>query len=415
MCGIAGIISASGEREPESGARGAGLREALARMVKYLDHRGPDDRGLSVLSPKGCEVGLGHTRLSILDLSTAGHQPMSDPRTGNQITYNGEVYNFRELRGALGEGPDAWRSQSDTEVILRAYQRDGRECLENLRGMFAFGLWDAGRRKLLLARDRLGIKPLYYYAGRGFFLFASEVKALLESGLVPRRLDRLGLWHYLAYQSVPAPRTLVEGVRALEPGSWMTVDERGEREAGCYWNMLSRGTAEARDAAPAESRRRVRELLHEAVALNLVSDVPVGAFLSGGLDSSAVVALMREAGAAPRTFTVGFAESGYDEASQARRTAAHFQTVHTEIRLTQERLLEQLPEALAVMDQPTGDGLNTYVVARAVREQGIKVALSGLGGDEFFAGYPSFTRLKRMMRYGRWWGGTPLALRSLAA
>ncbi len=412
MCGIAGILATPGVL---TGDGPAAVREALDRMVKRLGHRGPDDQGVAVLEGETAGVAMGNTRLAILDPSPAGHQPMRDPATGDWITYNGEVYNYRELRGTLVPDPGGWRSQTDSEVVLRAYARWGSECLEHLRGMFAFAIWDARRRALFLARDRLGIKPLYYYAGDGFFLFASEVRALLASGLVPRRLDGVALWEYLAYQSVPAPRTLIEGVRALPPGSWLTVESPGTISQGWYWNLLEQASPAARAATAAESRRRIGELLREAVALHLVSDVPVGVFLSGGIDSSAVVALVREAGQCPRTFSVAFPERRYDESRYARQVAGRFDTDHTEILLRERDLLDQLPDALAAMDQPTGDGVNTYVLSRAVRSAGVKVALSGLGGDEFFAGYPSFTRLARAASCLGLWGHAPAALRSLAA
>jgi asparagine synthase (glutamine-hydrolysing) len=412
MCGIAGILSIAGEAEL-SGADA--LRPPLERMVEHLSHRGPDDSGVSIFQEQSVAVALGHTRLSIIDLSPAGHQPMFDPRTGNWITFNGEIYNFREVRERLDEDDASWRSESDTEVILRAYERWGRDCLQHLRGMFAFALWDHARQELFIARDRPGIKPLYYFSAPGLFLFASEVRVLLASDLVPRKLDAVALWEYLGYQSVPAPRTLVEGVRVLKPGCWMTVDAAGSIKEESYWDLLGNAAPEAQTASVSESRRRVREILEESVALHLVSDVPVGAFLSGGIDSSAIVALVREAGQRPRTFSVVFDESAYDENVYARAVARRFQTEHTEVRLTDRALLDQLPLALEQMDQPTGDGVNTYVVSRAVRSTGIKVALSGLGGDEFFAGYPSFKRLRRIMKLLRHWDSTPVFLRSLAA
>ena len=426
MCGIAGILVSSRSFEhdllPAEGGRLA-AHEALERMVQGLRHRGPNGDGIAPADRgRPSTVVLGHTRLAILDLSPAGQQPMCDPVTGNSITYNGEIYNYRELRGELevkregaGGGDAGWRSRTDTEVILKGYARWGRDCLERLRGMFAFAIWDASQQMLFLARDRLGIKPLYYYAGNGFFLFASEVRALLASGLVPRRLDPVALWEYLGYQSVPAPRTLIQGIHTLPPGAWLTVDTAGTMCEGRYWDLLEHASPEARSATAAESRRRVGELLREAVAMHLVSDVPLGAFLSGGIDSSAIVALMREAGQVPQTFSVVFAESRYDEARYARQVATHFATDHTEIPLTQQDLLDQLPEALAAMDQPSGDGVNTYMVSRAVRSAGVTVALSGLGGDEFFGGYPSFARLGHMARFLHLWGYTPASLRTLTA
>lgn len=418
MCGIAGLIRTGRESElPENVALAA-----VSRMVDVLRHRGPDGSGLQQVTAFGdaagarsVEVVLGHTRLAILDLSAAGQQPMTSSEGDLHITFNGEIYNFEQLRHELG--PDGWRSHSDTEVILRAYARWGTACVHHLRGMFAFALWDGRRQELFLARDRLGIKPLYYYApaARGHLVFASEVRALIASGLVPRQLDRVGLSQYLAYQSLPAPRTLIEGVTAVPPGSWIVVSANGRLIQERYWDLLDNASTAAEDTGREDGLKTVSDLLHESVALHLVSDVPVAAFLSGGIDSSAVVALMRECGRVPRTFSVGFTEQKYDETPHARIVAARFQTEHTEVVLSESELLDQLPAALAAMDQPTGDGVNTYVVARAVRDAGIKVALSGLGGDELFAGYPSFRRLQRTAPLFAAWGRSPRRLRVLAA
>lgn len=419
MCGIAGIFLTPAARDG-SGSRADGdcggsapLNELMQGMAKCLQHRGPDDKGYWVSNEDG--IGLSHTRLAILDLSSAGHQPMLERRTRNVLTFNGEIYNYRDLQPLLETSGDPWTSQSDTEVILRAYARWGKGCLEHFRGMFAFALWDARQRTLFLARDRFGIKPLYYYAKDGLFIFASEVRTLLESELVPRRIDPIALNEYLTYQSVPAPRTLIEGVRALPPGTWLTVNGRGEIEQNSYWSLLDNASVEAEHDTEAHSRRRVGELMRESVAYHMVSDVPVAAFLSGGIDSGIVTALMAEAGHTPQTFSVIFTEGAYTEARYARQVAAHLQTAHTEILLTEQKLLDQLPGALSAMDQPTGDGVNSYVIARAVSSAGVKVALSGLGGDELFAGYPSFTRLRRADKYLRLWGHAPAAFRSLAA
>jgi asparagine synthase (glutamine-hydrolysing) len=425
MCGIAGILVRAGAAGFGSETTGDLPRSAASiarRMVAALAHRGPDGRAVQTLDAgPGVSVAFGHTRLAILDLSPDGRQPMPNPGTGDWITHNGEVYNFAELRSELripgreeASGGGGWRSRTDTETILHAYGKWGEQCLERLRGMFAFAIWDARRRRLFAARDRLGIKPLYYFTGDGFFLFASEVRALIASGLVPRRLDRQATWEFLGYQSVPSPRTLVEGVSALPPGGWLRVKIDGTVETHDYWDLLERASAEARTATPAESRRHVGDLLREAIDLHLVSDVPVGTFLSGGIDSSAVVALIREAGQVPRTFSVAFPERAYDETHHARRIAARFGADHSEILLKESDLLDQLPDALGAMDQPTGDGVNTYVVSRAVRSAGMKVALSGLGGDEFFGGYPSFHRAKRAARCLTLWGRLPAALRASA-
>jgi asparagine synthase (glutamine-hydrolysing) len=377
-------------------------------MLNALAHRGPDDQGTVVLDGEAATVGLAHRRLSILDLTAAAHQPMCDERTGNHLVFNGEIYNFRGLRPRIS---DVWRSQSDAEVVLQGYGKWGRDVLEHLRGMFAFALWDAQKGGMLLCRDRLGIKPLYYYSDDGVFLFASELRALLASGRVRPVLDPSGLWNYLSYQTVPAPRTLVERVRMLMPGTWLWVGRDGAIEDGRFWDPLDNSSSEARACSRSESRLRVRELLRESVELHLVSDVPVGAFLSGGIDSSSVVTLMREVGAVPRTFSVVFSENAYSEGRFARQIAKSVGSDHVEIPLRDGELLDQLPGALAAMDQPTGDGINTYVISQAVRSAGIKVVQSGLGGDELFAGYPSFARLRSWVRYLRLWGNAPARVR----
>jgi asparagine synthase (glutamine-hydrolysing) len=390
--------------------------EALANSVANIRHRGPDDLGLVTLGAgSGGAVGLGHTRLAILDTSAAGHQPMTNSQTRDWITFNGEIYNYRELRAQLDIAGRPWMSNSDTEVVLRSYAKWGRDCLAHLRGMFAFAIWDAQAQELFLARDRLGIKPLYYHKGDGWFLFASEVRALLATGLIPRVLDSQALWEYLAYQSVPAPRTLIRGVHAMMPGSWLSVSANADVGEGRYWDPLEQASPTASQITVEESEQRVGELLRESVALHLVSDVPVAAFLSGGIDSSAVAVLMREAGHTPQTFSIVFSESEYSEAKYARQVATLVRSEHTEIHLIEQELIDQLPEALAAMDQPSGDGINTYIVSKAVRSAGVKVALSGLGGDEFFAGYPSFARLGRASRYLQLWGSLPSELRAFAA
>ncbi len=383
-------------------------------MVDALAHRGPDGHGLRVASSTAPSVALGHTRLAIIDLSDAGSQPMTlTTDNGNtlHITFNGEIYNHADVRRQLD--PNGWRSHSDTEVIVRAYARWGPGCLSRLRGMFAFAIWDSHRQELFLARDRLGIKPLYYATTQpGQFTFASEVRALLASGRVARRLDVDGLLGYLTYQSPPAGASLVEGVRMLPAGCWLRVAADGRTTQQRYWDLFD---TPARSETPAASREKTADLLRESIALHLVSDVPVGVFLSGGIDSTALVALVRSAGHIPQTFSIGFAERAYDETRFAETVAQHFQTQHTTVRLGEQQLLEQLPDAFGAMDQPTGDGINSYVVARAVHEANIKVALSGLGGDELFGGYPSFARLAASARWLRVWGRAPRPIKGLLA
>lgn len=386
MCSISGVWSTV---DPASN------REAVTRMNAALAHRGPDDRGIITCG----DVVLGNTRLAVIDTSLAGHQPMNDRQSGNWITYNGETYNFKQLRAELDSDGETWHSNSDTEVVLRAYRKWGVDAFRRLRGMFALALWDERKRTLLLARDPLGIKPLYYYRTEDVFVFASEVRALLASGLVPRRLSNDGVDSYLATGSVEAPLTIVEGVRQLLPGQCLEVQSlevQASAEAKLEITIAEfAGSSFEPQGLPsrAEAVARLRSEMEESIRLHLVSDVPLGVFLSGGIDSSALVALTsRITGEPPRTFSVVFDEPAYTEAPHARTIAAKFRTDHCETRLREDQLLETLSRALASLDQPTMDGINTYVVSQAVKNAGVTVALSGLGGDELFAGYPSFGR-----------------------
>lgn len=412
MCGIAGVIAFDADHSTSRRSGEAPL--TLTRMIDRLTHRGPNDRGEEVVEGGNYKIGLGQTRLSIIDLSAAGHQPMRDALTGNLIVFNGEIYNYRELRRSLETEFNDWDSATDTEVILKAYRKWGVHCVDHLRGMFAFAIWDAGKREVFIARDRLGIKPLYYYSDGESFLFASEVRAILATGLAPRRIDPVALNDYLAYQSIPSPRTLIEGVKSLLPGAWIKIDVRGVIKESEYWNLLQNASEEAVGKTQSAIYQRTGDLLREATELHLISDVPLGVFLSGGIDSSALVGLISEMGYTPRTFSVVFSESNFDESVYARSVADRYHTEHTEICLSEESMLSQLPFALASMDQPTGDGVNTYVVSKAVKDAGVTVALSGLGGDEFFAGYPSFRRLEKAVRYMRALKYIPASARSIA-
>ena len=376
MCSISGILSI----EPSG-------RDAVVRMNRAQRHRGPDDQGVAELG----KVVLGNTRLAIIDTSDAGHQPMRDPVSGNWITYNGETYNFKELRNEIG---GEWISNTDTEVVLRGYGKWGVDVFRRLRGMFALAIWDNQKQQLLLARDTLGIKPLYYYATKDQLVFASEVRALLASGLVPRRISQAGLDSYLAHGSVEAPLTILDGVKQLLPGHYLQVSANELSEIEFAVSKREDVVADRKDAVA-----RLRVELEESLRLHLVSDVPRGVFLSGGMDSSALVALMsRISDQRPQTFSVVFDEPVFSEAPFSRAVAERFQTDHREIRLTENQLIEMLPSAIAAIDQPTMDGINTFVVSKAVKNAGITVALSGLGGDELFAGYPSFRRAVRLAR-----------------
>jgi asparagine synthase (glutamine-hydrolysing) len=411
MCGIVGILARKTQIPP------AVLEQATASLA----HRGPDDSGTVLLresQPEPLEIGLGHRRLAILDLSPLGHQPMQDPVTGNWIVFNGEIYNFRELRKELEAAGAEFKSHSDTEAILAAYRVWGETCLMRLGGMFAFALWDAQRKRLLLARDPMGIKPLYYHQSEQKFVFASEVRTLLRTGLVPRKPDSTGVLSYLAFGSVYEPWTIAEGVKAVPAGHILTV-ENGSVSSREYWNPLlssSRYESQPRSGVGAATADGLPAILRDAVLSHLVSDVPVGVFLSGGIDSSALVAVLSHNGVRAKTFSLVFQEEEFNEGQYSREVARRFATDHHEISVSQQDTRAVLPEALCAMDQPTIDGINTYVVSAKTRAAGVKVALTGLGADEMFAGYSNFHRVPRMEVFSKRFGRLPrLARRPLAA
>jgi asparagine synthase (glutamine-hydrolysing) len=379
MCGINGLVSL--------GAAPCDLA-VVERMNSALAHRGPDDQGTFA----GDGIVLGHRRLAIIDLSSAGHQPMFSASGRYVVVFNGEIYNFRELRAQLAGYP--FRTETDTEVILAALERWGEGFIERLIGMFAIAVWDRTERSLLLVRDRLGIKPLYYYIDADRLIFSSEVRAILATGLVPRRLDDDALIDYLRYQTVHTPRTIIAGVRMLPAGSKLRL-AGAEPKITRYWTPLPDA-----DSGERVEIARIREALYRAVERRLVSDVPFGAFLSGGIDSSAIVAMMSEMTDKVATFSVTFAEPEFSEAHFARIVAKRYNTDHHEIRLTPEDFLAELPAALRSMDHPSGDGPNTYVVSKATKNAGVTMALSGLGGDELFAGYDVFRRSYRLAKLG---------------
>ena len=388
MCGIAGVIS----RDRDSAGPAA-----VQSMMSAMDHRGPDDRGLASWEIGSNSVVLGHTRLSIIDLSAAGHQPMTERSGRYSIVFNGEIYNFKELRTLLDPERLLFQTCTDTEVILHAYHRWSEGAFRVLRGMFAFALLDTEARLVHLVRDPLGIKPLYYYVDGARLLFASEVSALLASGQVPRRINPDGVNHFLSCGWVGSSETSISGIRMLAPGHAITVDLSGETIA---WKIARYVQDEEIPRNPSvadrnENTAHMLHLLEQSVKSHLVSDVPIGLFLSGGIDSTAILQLMRRVGqSVPRTFTVVFEEKEFNERQYARKVAQLCDAEHHELNLTEEGLLSELPCALAAMDQPTMDGVNTFVIAKAVRSAGITVALSGLGGDELFAGYPSFRRAR---------------------
>ncbi|MFY9643953.1 MAG: asparagine synthase (glutamine-hydrolyzing) [Terriglobales bacterium] len=412
MCGIFGILTFKTQIPPG----------VLERATRSLAHRGPDDSGTVLLQetqPEPLEIGLGHRRLAILDLSPLGHQPMHDPVSGNWIVFNGEIYNFRELRKELEAGGAQFKSNSDTEVILAAYREWGEACLKRFAGMFAFALWDAIRKRLLLARDPMGIKPLYHFQSKQTFIFASEIRTLLGTGLVPRKADATGVLSYLAFGSVYEPWTIVEGIRAVPAGHCLTL-ENGSLSSSEYWNPLPPDFAAK--SAPQSVRReaeavsQLSAILRNAVMSHLVSDVPVGVFLSGGIDSSALVAVLAHNGVRANTFSLVFQEAEYNEGQYSREIARRFGTEHREIPVSEQDMLQVLPQALCAMDQPTMDGINTYLVSAKTRAAGVKVALTGLGSDEMFGGYSNFRHVPKMEVFSKRLGRLPkLAGRTLSA
>jgi asparagine synthase (glutamine-hydrolysing) len=375
------------------------MEARAARMSEALAHRGPDACGLN-LWPSGNapQTAFAHRRLAIIDLSEAGRQPMTTADGRYSIIFNGEVYNFQALRKTLEDSGVVFQTNTDTEALLHLYARHGRACLRLLEGMFAFALRDHQSGEVFIARDRMGIKPLYYCAGDGAFIFASELRSLLASELIPRALDAVSLNAYLSFGAVQEPRTIIRHVQTLPPAHYMLIDAAGRiKELARYWELPAATTRASRAEALAETRSR----LETSVRSHLVADVPLGAFLSGGIDSSALVALMsRYAPGRVNTLTVCFEEREFNERQLARQVADKWGTAHTEVVLSETNMLASLPAAIADIDQPTIDGINTWIVARTTRQAGLTVALSGLGGDELFGGYPSFRRAARLQRYG---------------
>lgn len=384
MCGIAGILSIAPLPD----------LSAVSRAMSALRHRGPDDQG-QVFPPSRC-AAFAHTRLSILDLSADGHQPMQTSDGRYTIVFNGEIYNFRTLRSELEAAGERFVSHTDTEVILAMYRRHGLGCVRRFEGMFAFAIWDEVERKAFLARDPFGIKPLYYYDQAGVLIFASEVGALLATGSVPRRSCREAVYGYWLFGTVQEPLTIVDGVRCLPAGHCLEW-EAGRSQLRSYWEpqIVGEGIGEA------DAVRHTRSALLESVQRHLVSDVPVGIFLSGGIDSTAIAALALEAGAKDcATFCITFDNPAYSEGAVAARTAKHLGTRHHEWKMDATTGQNLLGEFLKSSDQPSIDGFNTYCVSRFAHAQGLKVVLSGLGGDELFGGYGSFQMVPRLIRIG---------------
>lgn len=375
MCGIAGKLYLDRSRSVS--------RDDMAAMAGTLAHRGPDGEGIWVDG----QIGLAHRRLSIIDLRTVAAQPMSNEDGTVWVTFNGEIYNFHELRKELESHGHVFRTNSDTEVIVHAYEQYGRDCVGQFRGMFAFAVWDTRARTLFIARDRIGKKPVFYYSDGQRFLFASEIKALLTDPSVPVEVNPVALDHYLAFGYVPTPLTVFTGIRKLAAAHWLEIRD-GKTEMGRYWKL--RYTPK-RKLSLQDAVAELHWRFAEAVRLRLVSDVPLGAFLSGGIDSSAVVASMAQAMNRPvRTFCVGFDDAKFDERPFARMVADKFGTEHTEL-VVKAPVAEILPKLIWHYDEPFGDSsaVPSYAIAQLTRQH-VTVVLNGDGGDENFAGYDRY-------------------------
>jgi asparagine synthase (glutamine-hydrolysing) len=409
MCGIAGVISL--DPRPVEGA----VRRAMRAMI----HRGPDDEGYEQFplssEPGGPVCGFGFRRLAIMDLSPLGHQPMINADTGDAIVFNGEIYNFLAIREQLQARGCRFRSTGDTEVLLRALSEWGEDALGKLDGMFAIAFFHAATRRVLLVRDPLGIKPLYTSRFSKTFVFASEVRALLATGLVPKDLDPAGVATYLAYGAPQDPLTVHRYVRSMPSATCEWVDIAAlESPSPSYRFWRFPGPCENETEAAAVPR--IRTDLHSAVQRQCASDVPLGVFLSGGIDSATMAALARLRGVAPMTFAVGYEVSGVaDELAAAAETAAYLGTRHFQTIVDDDWIMLQLYEWLKAADRPSIDGLNTYIVSGAVKDRGVTVALSGLGADEIFGGYPSFRRIPKLQRLLAMVAWLPPSVRRAAA
>jgi len=380
MCGICGVWNKTGENVD---------RNALLRMNDMLQCRGPDGAGTEVDG----SAGLGHRRLSILDLSDRGRQPMVDTESGSMITYNGEVYNCNELRKELQNRGERFRSATDTEVVLKAYRIWGERCVEKFNGMFAFAIWDKPRHRLYLARDRLGIKPLYYHLHESFVVFSSRLLPLLCDSRVEKEVDREALALFFEMGYVPSPWAMIKNVKKLEQGHYLIIEENRERNE-CYWD-LNKTPSYLQKTSPQEQVEILGSLILDSVKRRMLSDVPLGCFLSGGIDSSTTTAAMAALSSKPiQTFCVGYQETAYDESKYARQIAKLLNTEHHEMIMESKTLIGLLEQYVNYYDEPFGDysSLPTMIVSRFAREK-VTVCLSGDGGDELFAGYPPYHRM----------------------
>jgi asparagine synthase (glutamine-hydrolysing) len=398
VCGITGILNFKNHSAEQS---------VIQKMTDAVSHRGPDADGFFVED----EIALGHRRLSIIDLSSAANQPFIDNSGRYVMVFNGELYNYMEVKAKLTDY--AFHTTGDTEVLIAAYAKWGADCIKYFRGMFAFAIWDKQEKELFVCRDRMGVKPLYYFIDDEKFLFSSETRSILASGIIKRKVNPMALIEYFSYQSISYPYSIIDGIMQLEAGSWIRI-KNGKIEKKIYWDVTERKTDfDFNDKQ--KTQQHIKGLMLQSVNRRLVSDVPVGAFLSGGIDSSIIVGLMAEASSAKiNSFNISFNEKEYDESYYAEIVAKKFNTNHTNILLKPTIFLDELQNALDSIDSPTADGINTYVVSKSVRQKGITVALSGVGGDELFAGYPIFSQYLQLQKK-KWLLKLPTAIKGLIA
>jgi len=380
MCGITGIWDFKDKIFPQ----------LLEKMTDVLNHRGSDDSGIFI--DKENDIGFGHRRLSILDLSSAGHQPMANDDQTIWITFNGEIYNFKEIRSELENKGHKFKSNSDTEVILKSYEEWEMESIKKYRGMFAFAIWDKRKEKLFLIRDRAGVKPLYYYFKNNLFLFSSELKSFHQHPKFEKEINFGALALFLQFGYILAPHTIFNNTYKLKPGHYLEIDKNGHLKETKYWDIIDYYLAEPINKPEDEIEKELEQILTESFKYRMVSDVPVGVFLSGGIDSSLVTAILQVNSKTPiKTFTIGFHEKEHNEAPHAKKIAEYLKTDHNELYCTPKDALEIIPKLSDIYDEPFGDssGIPTYLVSKFARQK-VKVALSADAGDELFCGYSGY-------------------------
>jgi len=411
MCGINGIVDFSGKVDKIT---------AIRKMNEKINHRGPDNEGWF----EDEDIALGHQRLSIIDLSPKSNQPFYSTDKRFVLIYNGEIYNFKEIKNQLLKSYE-FETKSDSEVLLAAYIKWGTDCLTKFNGMFAFAIWDRKDKFLFIARDRMGVKPLYYYYDDNYFLFSSEIRPLIHSGLIKKEINDDAVYDYLRYQTTHAPETLIKNVFVLMPGTFVTLSDK-VLNFNNYWNISKTFFKDLKKRPYKRIVQDIKDLVTSAVERRMVADVPFGAFLSGGIDSSIIVALMSQLSTQKvNTFTVTFDDETFNESRYAKMISERYKTKHTEIKITAKEILENMPQALHAMDYPTADGVNTYIVSKFTKNAGIKMALSGIGGDELFAGYDVFSRINKLSNMNtmyrglkplfRLWGNTMYKLKPTIA